>query len=359
MSNYIEYNDKIAFHPGYYIKEIIEESGLSQKDFANRLDTTPKNLSILVCGEQSLSIDIAMKLSRMLGTSVEYWLNLQKNYDALIAEFESDKELNQEKRIFKYFQYTYFRDNFDLPDLPRKTDEQIKCLREFLNVASLSVFTKKNMAVSFRSTSEEMKESNTARANVMVQIAINQALKTDAPKFDKKKFKKAVDYALTLTTRHNDFYPLIREAFKEAGVVFVILPNLPGSRITGATKRVGQNVMMMVNDRRFYSDTFWFTLFHEIGHVINGDYGITFEDEHDGQEDAADKYAEDKLIPPEEYKKFLKLNQFNENAIRNFAKSIDRDPGIVLGRLQNDQIVSFSNVALSKALKHKYKVITA
>ena len=40
MSNYIEYNDKIAFHPGYYIKEIIEESGLSQKDFAKRLDTT-------------------------------------------------------------------------------------------------------------------------------------------------------------------------------------------------------------------------------------------------------------------------------------------------------------------------------
>ena len=55
MSNYIEYNDKIAFHPGYYIKEIIEESGLSQKDFAKRLDTTPKNLSILVRGEQNLS----------------------------------------------------------------------------------------------------------------------------------------------------------------------------------------------------------------------------------------------------------------------------------------------------------------
>ena len=101
MSNYIEYNDKIAFHPGYYIKEIIEESGLSQKDFAKRLDTTPKNLSILVRGEQSLSIDIAMKLSRMLGTSVDYWLNLQKSYDALIAEFESSKELEQERRIFK------------------------------------------------------------------------------------------------------------------------------------------------------------------------------------------------------------------------------------------------------------------
>ncbi len=86
MSNYIEYNDKIAFHPGYYIKEIVEESGLTLEDFAKRLDMTPKNLSILIRGEQSLSIDIATKLSRMIGTTVEYWMNLQKAYDELPAE---------------------------------------------------------------------------------------------------------------------------------------------------------------------------------------------------------------------------------------------------------------------------------
>ena len=51
MSNYIEHNDKIAFHPGYYIKEIVDESGLTQEDFAKRLDTTPKNLSLLIRGE--------------------------------------------------------------------------------------------------------------------------------------------------------------------------------------------------------------------------------------------------------------------------------------------------------------------
>ena len=76
MSNYIEYDDRIAFHPGYYIKEIIDESGLTQRDFAYRLDTTPKNLSLLIRGEQSLSIDIAMKLSRMMGTSVVYLIGL-------------------------------------------------------------------------------------------------------------------------------------------------------------------------------------------------------------------------------------------------------------------------------------------
>lgn len=92
MSNYIEHNNKVAFHPGYYLKEIIEESGLTQQDFAKRLDITPKNLSLLVRGEQSLSIDIAKKLSRMIGTSVNYWLNLQSTYDALIAEFMSEEE---------------------------------------------------------------------------------------------------------------------------------------------------------------------------------------------------------------------------------------------------------------------------
>ena len=123
MSNYIEYNNKIAFHPGYYIKEIVEESGLTQEDFAKRLDTTPKNLSLLIRGEQSLSIDIAMKLSRMIGTSVNYWLNLQNAYDALIAEFRSEEELAEERKIFEYFDYKFFRENYGLPDLPRQKNE--------------------------------------------------------------------------------------------------------------------------------------------------------------------------------------------------------------------------------------------
>lgn len=87
MSNYIEHNDRIAFHPGYYIKEIVEESGLTQEDFAKRLNIAPKKLNSLIQGEQSLSIDTATKLSRMLGTTVVCWVNLQKTYDTKMAEF--------------------------------------------------------------------------------------------------------------------------------------------------------------------------------------------------------------------------------------------------------------------------------
>ncbi len=357
MSNYIEYNDTIAFHPGYYIKEIVEESGLTQEDFAKRLDTTPKNLSLLIRGEQSLSIDIAMKLSRMVGTSVNYWLNIQNAYDALIAEFKSEEELAEERKVFEYFDYKFFRDNYGLPDLPRKKDEQIKEIRRFLNVATLTVLNRRDMAVSFRSSTEGLTEANTIKANAMVQIATNKALEVNAPKFNKKKFEEAAKYALTLTKNHEEFYPLIKKAFWEAGVIFIILPNIAGSKTNGATKKVGDNIMLMVNDRRLNADSFWFTLFHEIGHIINGDYGISFEKETGAQEDAANKFAEDSLIPSKQYQEFIECAQFDLKSIRQFANTIDRDPGIVLGRLQNDKKVDFNDWTM-KPLRHKYKVKT-
>ncbi len=358
MSNYIEYNDKVAFHPGYYIKELVEESGLTQEDFAKRLDTTPKNLSLLIRGEQSLSIDIAVKLSRMIGTSVNYWLNLQNAYDALIAEFKSEDELKEERKVFDLFDYKYFRDNYGLPDLPRKIDEQIKAVREFLNVATLTVFTKRDMAVNFRSSTLELEETSTVKANIMVQIATNKALLVEAPKYNKRKFEDAVEYALTLTKNHKEFYPLIRKAFQDAGVIFVILPNLSGSKINGATKKIGDNIMLMVNDRRLYSDTFWFTLFHEIGHIIFGDYGISFEKESGDLEHDADLYAANSLIPKDKYDDFVERHRFGIADIQKFADSINRDPGIVLGRLQNDGLVEFNDWTMNP-LKHKYRVKTA
>lgn len=94
MRNYIEYNDTIAFHPGYYIKEIVDESGLAQKEFAKRLDIMFANLSMLIRGEQDLSIEMAMKLSGMLGTTVNYWVNMQNAYDTLIENIRSEEGQN-------------------------------------------------------------------------------------------------------------------------------------------------------------------------------------------------------------------------------------------------------------------------
>ncbi len=355
MSNYIEHNNQVAFHPGYYLREIVDESGLTQGDFAKRLGTTPKNLSILLRGDQSLSIDIASKLSRMLGTSVAYWLNLQQAYDEKLAEIQLEEELKREREIFKLIDYKYFRDNFRLPGLPRQVDEQIRCVREFLSVSSLTVLEEKNLAVNFRCYSDHLSKSNTVNANVMVQIAINQTLKKAAPKYNKKKFEKAVSFALTQTRNHEDFYPSIKKAFEEAGVILVALPNLKNSGVNGASKKVDGKVMLMVNDRRHYADTFWFTLFHEIGHVLNGDLGVSFNDE---REDEADLYARTALIPQDKYENFVRQHHhFDEVTIRVFADSIDRDPGIVLGRLMKDKIVPHTEIKLSERLRYRYNVV--
>ena len=158
MSNYIEYQNKIAFHPGYYIKEIIDESRLTQQDFAHRLDTTPKNLSLLIRGEQRLSIDIAIKLSKMLGTSVNYWLNLQNEYDTLIAEFKSEKEAEEERQIYSYLNYSYFKDYYGLPDLPKKINEQIKEVRKFLGISSLTLLKKRDITVNYRRAEENIND---------------------------------------------------------------------------------------------------------------------------------------------------------------------------------------------------------
>lgn len=357
MSNYIEYKDKIAFHPGYYIKEIVDESGLTQEDFAKRLDTTPKNLSKLINGIQSLSVDMALKLARMLGTTVNYWLNLQTSFDAVKAEIDLDREEEQERRIFSYLDYKYFRDNFGLPDLPGKKNEQMNCVREFLQVATLQVFTRKDMAVSFRNASEDMSERRTVKANIMVQIATNDALKykDTVPDFNISKWKEATDYALTLTDRHNDFIPMIQKKFSDAGVILVILPNLPGSGINGATKKIGNHMMLMVNDRRLFADTFWFTLFHEIGHIMNGDYGISFEKSNQKKEKSADTYAENKLIPPDQFQPFVQQKSFSVSDIISFSKKINRDPGIVAGRLEKEGLIRYNDPRY-KNLKHRYQI---
>ena len=91
----VEYKDTIAFHPGYYVKDVIDDLEMSQCEFAKRLEITDKTLSKLLSGEASLSKEIAKKMSQMLGTSVEVWLELQKKYEDKCCRIEQQNELEK------------------------------------------------------------------------------------------------------------------------------------------------------------------------------------------------------------------------------------------------------------------------
>ena len=90
MNNIREYKDVVAFHPGYYIadiiEDIIEDMGISQAEFAARLGTNTKTLSYLLNSRANITNDLAKKLSVMMGTSPDVWLNLQKAYDQKLIE---------------------------------------------------------------------------------------------------------------------------------------------------------------------------------------------------------------------------------------------------------------------------------
>ncbi len=222
--------------------------------------------------------------------SITYWLNLQREYDSLLAAYKSDQELIEERKVFAQLDYTYFQNNFFLPDVGENTDDKIQQIREFLNIATLCVLCKRDMSVSFRSTSNRLTESDIIKANTMVQIATNQALNHPACAFNKNNFEKAVSQIKHAAASEN-FLLTLQNIFNHAGVCFSLIPDLCSSPVKGATKKVSKNVVLMINEKEWSSDTFLFTLFHEIGHILHGDYGISFEKESGAQEEAAGQYA--------------------------------------------------------------------
>ena len=86
-STIVEYKDLIAFHPGQYIGELIEDYQMTQKEFAKKLGVSPKTISKLVKGEESISNEIAQKLEKLTNISMQTWLNLQNAYDVKMAKF--------------------------------------------------------------------------------------------------------------------------------------------------------------------------------------------------------------------------------------------------------------------------------
>ena len=86
MSNYcVKEDGSVFFHPGYYIKEIVEEI----KEFAYKLNISEEDLIKIIDGELNISHELANKLSLVLGTSTEYWINIQDTYNSSLGKYLS------------------------------------------------------------------------------------------------------------------------------------------------------------------------------------------------------------------------------------------------------------------------------
>jgi addiction module HigA family antidote len=82
-----------AIHPGEFLREILEERGLSQAQFARAIGVSPMRVSYVLKGVRPVSAELALLFGKALGQSAQYWLNLQADYDLKQAERVMGKRL--------------------------------------------------------------------------------------------------------------------------------------------------------------------------------------------------------------------------------------------------------------------------
>ena len=73
-------------HPGVFLREILEERGVSQARFARAVGVAPMRISHVINGSRPVTAALALLFSKALGQSPQYWLNLQTTYDLKLAE---------------------------------------------------------------------------------------------------------------------------------------------------------------------------------------------------------------------------------------------------------------------------------
>ncbi len=288
MSKTLTYKDHMAFHPAYYIEELLEFYDMNQEDLARRLGTTPKNLSILLTGNQRLTVDMAMKLGKMFGTGTSLWLNLQRGYDEMVLKMQEDAETEREKAVFRYLDYPYLKRRFSLKD-QKTIEEKIEALRTYLNISSLCVLKDSDLTIRYKKEERILNERETVLTNILILSAVNEAQKIESGKYDKKAFKRVVN-----AIRYGMDREFIIERFKECGVILRLTEDMPGSKIKGAVKAIGGRMLIVMCGQKKEED-FLRTLFHECAHVLHGEYGICLKDHSTDREDRAESYAKQRL----------------------------------------------------------------
>ena len=364
MSNVKKYKDIVAFHPGYYIADINEDMEVSQAEFAKRMGTTAKTLSKLINGQANISNDLAKKLSVMMGTSVEVWQNLQNTYDRKLIEMQQAKDYDEQTKIVKEIDYRYFVDVVDLP-ITRNVNDKVANLCRFFRVSDLRIMLQPDFLVNFRTSTSCNNEKNIINSRAWIQTAINISKNINTSPYDAQKLKRYLPELRSMTVQKpEEFLPRMKEIFADCGVAFVLLPHLKNAGVNGAVKWINdERVVLAMNNRGLDADKFWFSLFHEIKHVLQQKIKTVFIsstmeemiDINNKLEKEADEFATDYLIAPADYKKFSPSKYTSDNEIVEFAKKIGIHPGIVAGRMQHDGIIPQNRCS---KLKEKYIIET-
>ncbi|MCR5295668.1 MAG: helix-turn-helix domain-containing protein [Lachnospiraceae bacterium] len=339
----------IATPPGATIKEQLIDRGMSQKEFAVRMNMSEKHISRLINGDVQLTPEAAVRLEMVLGVPARFWNNLEAIYREKIVKAEAENAMDADVELAKQFPYSEMAKYGWIP-AARDAKEKVVNLRKYFEVVELSLLGNTQITrIACRRLA--ITEKSDLALMAWAQEAKIQAREIETAPINIRNLSLSVPNIRDMTVMpQEEFGPKIKKNLADCGVALIFLPHLKGSFLQGATFIDGNKIVVGITARGRDADKFWFSLFHELGHIILGHVG-TMNGTSEDDEKAADTWSGDMLISAEDYNIFLEQKDYSEEKILGFAKQQGIAPGIVVGRMQRERLIKYSEL---NNLKKKY-----
>lgn len=330
-----------VFPPGEFLREELEAREWSQQELADILDRPPRLISELIAGKRAITPETARGLAEAFGTSAEYWMNLESQYQLSKLKVANNHVARKARLYSKFPVREMLRRGWVRASENIDVLEQRFC--EFFDIPNLEAQP---------ALRHNAKKTHPAMDVMPLQLAWLFRVRAMAtqqilPDYSKDKLIAAVEKlkALLLAPEETRHVPRI---MAEAGVRLAFVEPMPGSKIDGACFWLSDTKPVIGMTLRFDRiDNFWFVLRHEIEHILREDGKIDDKpvvdtdlgDEADGLPECeihANKAGADFCVPVEQLDNFIARVQpyFSEQKVLLFAQRINVHPGLVVGQLQ-------------------------
>jgi len=343
----LSFKPAVAFHPGEFLSERLNELGMSQKEFAVRANKPEKTVIAIIKGKSSITPDMSVAFEQVLKTPAYMWLNLQREYDEFIAREDYNLAITQSiawARLFPINEMVRKGWILDKKSWNGKANE----LLSFFGIANHksweNYFLNQKLNLAFRISLKQTK--NPYSISAWLRRGEIQFSHIVAQPFSEEKLKSRLPVLKKIMKEQpEDFFQKIQQTCLEAGVKVVFTPALKNAPVNGATRWIGDYPIIQISCRYKKNDIFWFSFFHEIGHILlHGKKEIFLEGYTNDQEkeQEADNFAIHWTFSEEDEKNLLKIKMLTESSIRQFAKKCNTHPAMIIGRLQHKKIIPYS-----------------
>ncbi len=331
-----------AVPPGKTLQEVMASLGMSQKELAIRAGLTVQTLNRIFKGEQPITYETANRLELVTGVPARYWNNLELQYQEQLAKIAEQKRMQSDldwlqtiptKELRKR---GYITSGTDAKSVP----EDIELLREtlaFYGVSSVKTWHDLWDVPALAARRSSCFESHPGPASAWIRQGELQAQKVECKPYEKDRFHDALQTIRNLTRETSAvFEPGMKRLCADAGVALSLVPEMKNVPWNGATKWLfSQKAMLLLCLRGKGEDKFWFSFFHEAGHILHDskkDLLINDGSHDDPREVHADRFAADFLIPAHYDKEISGYRSRDE--VVSLADKLGISPGIVAGRYQ-------------------------